>query len=511
MVRRIGALWRKIVGVRRHGAADDVAATLERKSALLDAVMDTTDVMLAYLDREFSFVWVNHAYAGGCRMTPAELVGKNHFALYPHTDNEVIFRRVRDTGEPAFFKDKPFAFPDQPERGTTYWDWSLSPHRDGSGRTIGLVLSLRETTPYVMAQRSSRENAERMRLFIENAPAGIAMFDRQMRYLAVSKRFMEDFGIATDIVGRSHYDVFPEIPERWRAYHRRGLAGEALECEEDRFARADGRVHWGRWKIRPWHDDAGKVGGIVLFTEDITARKDTEAALVASKAEAERANEAKSRFLGSISHDLRQPIFAISLYIDTLRSRLPPGDTLLTNLKDCVGGLGAMLSNLLDLSKLDAGVVAPAVRDFDADELLAKVFAAHEPLARIKGLQLRARRFGRRGCTDPALFQRILHNLVANAVRYTNRGGVLVVPRYRDGRSWVEVWDTGIGIPHDKTDEIFEEFRQLDNDERNAEKGVGLGLAIVARTAALLGLQIRVASRVGRGSMFAVELPLTPA
>lgn len=507
MTSRIGILWQKVFGVR-SGARDDVAAALERKSVLLDAVMDTTDVMLVYLDREFDFVWVNQAYADTCRMTPAEMVGKNHFALYPDAGNEAIFRRVRDTGEPVFFKDKAFEFPDQPERGTTYWDWSLSPHKDARGEIIGLVFSLRETTSYVRVERSARENAERLRLFIDNVPAGIAMFDRDMRYLAVSRRFLEDFRIAgADVVGRRHYEVFPEIPERWRAYHRRGLAGEELDCEEDCFTRADGHLDWGRWKIRPWHDAAGRIGGIVLFTEDITARKQVEEALIASKVETERANEAKSRFLGSISHDLRQPIFAISLYIDTLRNRLPPGDPLLSNLKDCVGGLAGMLSGLLDLSKLDAGMVAPAVGDLDTDEVLAKVVAAHAPLARIKGLQLRVRRFGMQAHTDSVLFQRILHNLVANAIRYTRSGGVLVAHRRRGGRSWVEVWDTGIGIPADKTGEIFEEFRQLDNDERNAEKGVGLGLAIVARTAALLGLAIRVESRLGRGSMFAVELP----
>ena len=392
---RDGPAGRQDADVRPAVGGEDAAAALARKGALLDAVTDTTDVMLVYLDHEFDFVWVNAAYAHACRLTPAEMVGKNHFALYPHAENEAIFRRVRDTGEPVFFKDKPFEFPEQPERGVTYWDWSLSPHKDASGTTIGLVFSLRETTPYVLAQRSARENAERLRLFIENVPAGIAMFDREMRYLAVSRRFLADFRVTeADLVGRSHYDVFPEIPERWREYHRRGLLGEELDCEEDCFERADGRLDWTRWKIRPWRDAAGEVGGIILFTEYITARKQVEAALMASKAETERANEAKSRFLGSISHDLRQPIFAISLYIDTLRNRLPPGDALLANLKDCVGGLASMLSNLLDLSKLDAGVVAPAVVAFDADEILEKVAAAHRPLARIKGLQLRVRRFG---------------------------------------------------------------------------------------------------------------------
>ena len=502
-------MWRRFRGAAP--ARDGVDAALRRERALLASVMDTTDVMLVYLDCAFDFVWVNPAYAATCRLTPAEMVGKNHFVLYPHAENEAIFRRVRDTAEPVFFKDRPFEFPDQPERGTTYWDWSLSPHREG-GRTVGLVFSLRETTPYVRAQQAARENADMLRLFIDAAPAGIAMFDREMRHLAVSRRFLEDYRIAdADLIGRSHYEVFPDIPERWRETHRRGLAGETLQCEEDRFERADGRVLWSRWKIRPWRTAAGEIGGIVLFTEDITARKQAEDALKMSKLEAERANEAKSRFLGSISHDLRQPIFAISLYVDTLEKRLDGGDSLLANLKGCVASLGGMLSKLLDLSKLDAGIVAPASRDFDTEALLAQVVSSHAPTALAKGLQLRVRRFGVAGHTDPILFQRILDNLVANALRYTHAGGILIAHRRRGGKSWAEVWDTGIGIPADKTVEVFEEFRQLGNDERNAEKGVGLGLAIVAKTAVLLGLQIRVQSRPGRGSMFAIELPTVSA
>lgn len=488
-----------------------MVAALQQERALLASVMDTTDVMLVYLDPDFNFVWVNQAYADTCRRTPKELVGKNHFALYPDAENEAIFRQVRTTGNPAFFKDKPFEFPDQPERGTTYWDWSLTPHRDSDGRVVGFVFSLRETTDHVRAQQAARTSAAKLSLLIEHVPAGIAMLDREMRYLAVSRRFLQYCDMADgDIVGRSHYEVFPTIPERWQENNRRCLAGETLRCEEDQFLRSDGRVEWVRWEIKPWHDETGRIGGIILFTEDVTAYKQAENALKAAKIEAERANEAKSRFLGAVSHDLRQPIFAISLYVDTIETKFGAVEPdMVTNLKGCVATLGDMLSNLMDLSRFDAGAVKAHVRDFDANAVMAKIVSYHAPRAHVKGLQLRVGRFdGLHGHTDPVLFQRILSNLVANALRYTERGGVLIAPRRRGGKRWIEVWDTGIGIPADMTGDIFEEFRQLPQVQNSQPKGTGIGLTIVARTAALLGLEVRVRSVVGRGSLFAVELPL---
>jgi CheY-like chemotaxis protein len=170
--------------------------------------------------------------------------------------------------------------------------------------------------------------------------------------------------------------------------------------------------------------------------------------------------------------------------------------------------LSETLAKLLDLSKLEAGVVTPEVAHFDVADLFDKVASAHAPEAKLKGLSLRCASPRLTARTDPVLFERVLGNLVSNAVRYTDRGSVLIGCRRRGGKTWVEVWDTGMGIPGDKTAEIFEEFKQLGNEERNREKGSGLGLAIVAKTADLLGLEIRVQSRLGKGSLFAVELPL---
>lgn len=232
------------------------------------------------------------------------------------------------------------------------------------------------------------------------------------------------------------------------------------------------------------------------------------AELAAAKGEAERANNAKSRFLAAASHDLRQPLAALSLYVASLGNKLDPADRpLLVDMRCCVASLSEMLSDLLDLSKLEAGAVTPKVSDFALSALLDKVVVSHSPAARAKGLSFRYRECDLIGRTDAVLFQRIVANLVANAIRYTERGGVLIGCRRRQGKQWLEVWDTGIGIPADKTAEIFEEFKQLGNSERNRSKGTGLGLAIVAKTAKLLNLQVRVHSRSGKGSVFAVEIP----
>lgn len=146
--------------------------------------------------------------------------------------------------------------------------------RDTAGQPILLRGTVQDISARKEAEQALRESEERLRLFIEHAPAALAMFDREMRYLAVSHRWLEDYSLLdVDLLGRSHYAVFPEIGESLKAVHRRGLAGEVIRADEDRFERADGRVHWVRWEMHPWYQTDGVAGGILIFTEDITARK----------------------------------------------------------------------------------------------------------------------------------------------------------------------------------------------------------------------------------------------
>lgn len=145
---------------------------------------------------------------------------------------------------------------------------------DGSTALLSMLVDHTEKHRAELAMRASEE---RLQLLIDHAPASLAMFDRDMRYLAVSQRWLDDFHIGrNELLGRSHYEVFPEIPESWKAVHKRGFAGETIRAEEDRFVRQDGSVQWLRWEVRPWMASEGVVGGIVIFSEDITPRREAE-------------------------------------------------------------------------------------------------------------------------------------------------------------------------------------------------------------------------------------------
>jgi two-component system, sensor histidine kinase len=229
-----------------------------------------------------------------------------------------------------------------------------------------------------------------------------------------------------------------------------------------------------------------------------------------AKARAEQADLAKSRFLAAASHDLRQPLHALSLFSATLREL--ELDTKQRNVVEQIylniDSLEALFDELLDISKLDAGYIRPSIVDFPIQGVLAVLFARYQPLADAKGLDFRIKGCGRTVRSDAALLERVLGNLIGNAIRYTETGGVLVGCRTRGGQLVIAVWDTGIGIARDQRERIYEEFFQLGNPERDRRNGLGLGLPIAKRMAHLLGTEIELRSELGRGSCFAIRVAL---
>jgi len=259
----------------------------------------------------------------------------------------------------------------------------------------------------------------------------------------------------------------------------------------------------------------------LLLSADVEVRKKAEESLRRAQIELERkvaertrelelANAAKSRFLAMASHDLRQPLHALGLFVAQLRTPLKSGERTKTieRIDATRKEMDEMFNSLLDISRLDAGILTPKITEFPIARLLQKIETRFDQATREKGLRLRVRRSDAWVRSDPMLLERILLNLVSNAVRYTLRGGIIVGCRRRGETLRIEVWDSGPGIPEDQKQNIFGEFFQLPGPERNRYGGLGLGLAIVDRLRLLLNHQIDLASTVGRGSRFAILVPM---
>lgn len=252
-----------------------VSPALESIANSFRALMDHTDDAM-YLKNE------DQVYVHGTRAMAAlsedpgagiDFAGKTPYDVYPEPLADTLFRRDEEVlaeGRSTHEVQRV-----EVADGSHRWiDNRKYPLKSEDGRVVGMFGICPEITEPIDAWLKQGESSEIFRLFIEHAPAGIAMFDAEMRYLAVSRRWLEDRGMGSaQVIGRCQYDVFPEIPERWKALHRRAMAGEDLYCDEDRWVRDNFSVQWLRWEMHPWRTAAGTVGGILIFTEDITQAK----------------------------------------------------------------------------------------------------------------------------------------------------------------------------------------------------------------------------------------------
>lgn len=243
----------------------------------------------------------------------------------------------------------------------------------------------------------------------------------------------------------------------------------------------------------------------VLVEQLMTEKKVAEDA----RRDAENATRSKTQFFAAASHDLRQPLQAIGIYVSLLKKRAQgPLEPLVNNLSTAVESLSKLVEELLEISRLDSGAIMPRTEQMLIDDLFTMLEQEFTPLAAAKGLSLRVRRGGVAIDSDPLLLQRVIRNLLANAIRYTQRGGVLLAARPRNGLVSLEIWDTGPGIKQGELDRIFEEFYRGESSKaENSGSGFGLGLSIVKRICGLLGHPLIVTTRPGTGTVFRVEVP----
>jgi signal transduction histidine kinase len=357
-----------------------------------------------------------------------------------------------------------------------------------------LLRALRIDYENLALRHEAEEKSALLEATLENISQGISLVDRNGRLRMSNRQFFRLLDIPAD---RSYAALTEAL-----AAARPPLKLQPAALQE--YHREDQAM------IEITQNDMPDGGRVQTYT-DITNRVRREQALELARRSAEQASAAKTRFLAAASHDLRQPIHALGLLFDALAMRVRSAETepLIGRVNEAIEAVDTTLTTLLDVSKLDAGVLTPTLGPISVTNLFRRLESELSTLAREKGnrLDMRPCRFWVR--SDLGMLERMLRNLIANALRYTARGRVLVAARRRGAMLRFEVYDSGIGIPADKLDEIFVEFQQLGNPQRDRSKGLGLGLAIVKRLSELLSHPVEVHSRLGRGSRFSILVPLT--
>ena len=510
---------------------------LAQKSRLLQRAVDNLSQGVAMVSAEGALELWNRRFLELCGLAPIEahrpfeeVMADSELTLLTPNSRDARGRPIRELEQRLF-------------------DGRVLEIRTHPLPTGGFVNTFTDITERYRHAEALRESERWIRLITDHVPALIAYVSADLTYEFTNKVYEEWYRWPSDgMLGQSLREV--HSGEHWRQlepYIDRALSGESVS-----FEMAE-RNHAGqqRYMLRsyvPNRQANGEVAGIFVLIQDITDRRRTaealhqayqnleqrvrertaeltslndqllreidershaEARLREAKREAELANLSKTKFLAAVSHDLLQPLNAARLFTSALLEQ--PGASsggLIRSISNSLEDVENLLGTLVDISKLDAGVIKPDIAPFAVSELLENLAMEFRQIAGAEQLQLDFIPCSALVRSDIQLLARILRNLLTNAIRYTPKGRVLLGCRRRRQSLSIEVWDTGVGIPADKLEEIFQEFKRGEGVRPNQDRGLGLGLAIVDKIARMLGHRIRVSSHPGRGSCFAIDVPL---
>jgi PAS domain S-box-containing protein len=356
-------------------------------------------------------------------------------------------------------------------------------------------------------------SSELVRSALDSSPDAMVLVDTSGKIVFANRQLTVLFGYDREQVQGQVIELL--IPERFRARHvghRATFAAEhrtrPMGVELELFARRkDGAEFPVEISLSPINDSDGHL--VVATIRDVTDRKRVQQELIQAREAADRANQAKSRFLATASHDLRQPLQSLALLNGALRRVVDHPDALeaLTHQDQAIEAMSKLLNALLDISKLESGAIKPQPVDFTVGTLCKQLEQEFSGVAASKGLRLQVASSETSVHSDPALVGQILRNLLSNAIKYTRAGSVRLTSTRGAASVRIEVVDTGIGIPADQLQFIFDEFFQVGVSANSSRDGYGLGLSIVQRLVRLLGLKLEVRSELGKGSVFALELP----
>ncbi|WP_428657510.1 PAS domain S-box protein [Runella sp.] len=505
------------------------------RKLLNDVLQSAYEVIIISTDANGLITLFNSGAEQMLGYTAEEMIGHQTPAII-HAPEEMLLRNEELKKEYDEFipLSQTMVYPAE-RNGFDQREWTYV-RKDGSRFMVSLVLHPIKNSEDVItgflgiatdiSARKKTEQAlttERARLmaFVEHAPAAVAMFDSDIKYIAISNRWMEEYQLkGRNILGLSHYEVFPNVSQEWKDIHSRCLLGAVEKNDEDRW-RPEGWDHdqFLRWEVRPWYQFDGSIGGIMMFTQDITEMCLQREELKKAKLQAEQASVAKSEFVANMSHEIRTPLNGVIGFTDLLlkTSLNETQQQYLSIVNQSANSLLTIINDILDFSKIEAGKLELDIDKCDLFELGSQAADIITYQAQSKGLEMLLNislDLPRFIWTDEVRLKQVLVNLLSNAIKFTKEGEIeLKVEPLTDTTQEVitlrfEVRDTGIGIQPDKQEKIFEAFAQEDVSTTKKYGGTGLGLAISNKLLGLMGSKLQLISVPGQGCTFYFDLTL---
>lgn len=354
-----------------------------------------------------------------------------------------------------------------------------------------------------------------LQYIIEHSGAAIAVLDREMRYLLVSERWCSDYQIGLskeEILGKNHYDVFPDIPEKWKIANRKGLNGEILKNEADLWCREGGERVWVHWEIHPWLTDSHKIGGIFIFSENISRRKEAEISLWEARESLAISNASLEWFAEMASHDLQEPLRMVVTYLSLLEKRCQSSlDSksleFLEFAKDGALKMKLLVKEVLSYSRLFTGSLH--LEMFNTEDALKTVLKRLYPLISNCDavFTISSLPFVR---TNRVVFEQVLQNLISNALKFRSEQSPKIEVAAQRGKSnWIfSITDNGEGIPEEYRGKVFQPFQRFHNGN---VPGTGLGLMMTRRMVQWLGGGFWFESTPMEGTTFYFEIVDNPS
>lgn len=511
---------------KENTQTEQLSQKLQDDKTIFEAIMQHTDVHLAFLDSKFNFVLVNPSYAKGLGLTEKQLIGQNNFKLFPDKENKKIFQMVVRTGEVVRFHRKPFQYSNQPEKGETYWDWTLAPVKNKTNKITGLVLSLVEVTEDVKADaerenllsqlEKEREKAHQLTIEAEKRASEmdaifmsmadpLIVFNTEQTAVGVNPAMLLHFGF--DPIGMPNYEIIKKTEARKSdgvpftakdTSISQALQGKSIVSQPTIVKNSKGDDTFVLASASPIYID-NKISGAVIIMHDVSERLKLE--------------QQKDEFIAIASHELKTPITTLKAFTQILQNKLKNS----TNKEDFIylekmngqlDRLTILVKELLDVSKIESGTI-PLQRDyFNFDQLVSNTI---EDLQRITSRH----HLIIRGKTDKKIWgdknriNQIITNLTLNAIKYSPTASKIIIHLLHNKHNViVKVKDFGIGVTKENQTKIFDRFFRVKGSSGERFPGLGLGLYISSEIVKAHGGKMWVRSTPNKGSTFFFSLPI---